>query len=451
MEALSQPPGPRPRAARARPPRRVTAALEPGLRTRAFIFNTLLAGQGDQGPAALLRALARLAQPLQRGLRRVGRGADRGGRRPLRAGPALVPAQGAAARPRQARPLRPHGAGRRGRAADRLRRGARAGARLLPRLLPELGDGGRGVLQRRLHRRAAGAGQARRRLLLLRGALGAPVRDAQLHLAARRRADDGPRARPRRARRARAAEGDLRVLDPADRRRDRLDLRRDDRPRAAARAGARRRGAALAARRVARRRRRRGLPPGRDEPLRGPHPRRAPRVGRALASTPSRPPGSRPRPTCSATRSSSPTTTAPGGPTCPHFIDTPGYVYAYAYGHLLALSVYRRYEEEGEGFVPSYLDLLRAGGSRSPEELGEIVGVDLTDPGFWNAGLDLIERRLEEAEEAAAEAESPDARSGRCRWCCWRCVGGVAAAAAGAGEVIGESVRERPIVAKSCG
>jgi oligoendopeptidase F len=90
----------------------------------------------------------------------------------------------------------------------------------------------------------------------------------------------------------------------------------------------------------------------------------------------------------------------------PHFIDTPGYVYAYAYGHLLALSVYRRYEEEGEGFVDSYLDLLRAGGSRSPEELGEIVGVDLTDPGFWDAGLDLIERRLEEAEATAEEAEA---------------------------------------------
>ena len=49
-----------------------------------------------------------------------------------------------------------------------------------------------------------------------------------------------------------------------------------------------------------------------------------------------------------------------------HFVDAPGYVYAYAYGHLLALSVYRRYEEEGEGFVESYLDLLRAGGSRPP-------------------------------------------------------------------------------------
>ena len=70
----------------------------------------------------------------------------------------------------------------------------------------------------------------------------------------------------------------------------------------------------------------------------------------------------------------------------PHFVDAPGYVYAYAYGNLLALSVYRRYEEEGEGFVDSYLELLRAGGSRPPEELGRIVGVDLADPGFWSSG-----------------------------------------------------------------
>jgi oligoendopeptidase F len=88
----------------------------------------------------------------------------------------------------------------------------------------------------------------------------------------------------------------------------------------------------------------------------------------------------------------------------PHFVDTPGYVYAYAYGHLLALSVYRRFEEEGESFVPSYLDLLRAGGSRPPEGLGEIVGVDLADPGFWTSGLDLIERQLDAAEQAATEA-----------------------------------------------
>jgi oligoendopeptidase F len=88
----------------------------------------------------------------------------------------------------------------------------------------------------------------------------------------------------------------------------------------------------------------------------------------------------------------------------PHFIGTPGYVYAYAYGQLLALSVYARYEQEGSGFVDSYLDLLRAGGSKSPEELGRIVGVDLTDPGFWDRGLDIVERRLEATIEAAQAA-----------------------------------------------
>ena len=89
----------------------------------------------------------------------------------------------------------------------------------------------------------------------------------------------------------------------------------------------------------------------------------------------------------------------------PHFINTPGYVYAYAYGQLLALAVYERYEEHGAEFVPRYLELLAAGGSRSPEELGRIVDVDLADPGFWEAGLDLVEHQLEEAEAAARAVE----------------------------------------------
>jgi oligoendopeptidase F len=87
----------------------------------------------------------------------------------------------------------------------------------------------------------------------------------------------------------------------------------------------------------------------------------------------------------------------------PHFIGSPGYVYAYAYGQLLALSVYQRYEQRGDELVPRYLDLLAAGGSRSPQELGQIVGIDLADPGFWDAGLDLVERQLQAAEEAARE------------------------------------------------
>src|SRR3954464_1577725 len=88
----------------------------------------------------------------------------------------------------------------------------------------------------------------------------------------------------------------------------------------------------------------------------------------------------------------------------PHFMSTPGYVYAYAYGQLLAMSVYRRYREEGESFVPRYLELLAAGGSRAPEELAAIAGLDLTDPAFWDSGLALVEEKLEAAEATAREA-----------------------------------------------
>jgi oligoendopeptidase F len=85
----------------------------------------------------------------------------------------------------------------------------------------------------------------------------------------------------------------------------------------------------------------------------------------------------------------------------PHFIATPGYVYAYAYGQLLALSVYRRFEERGADFVPAYLQLLAAGGSKSPEELGAIVDCDLADPSFWDGGIAIVEQQLAAAEAAA--------------------------------------------------
>jgi oligoendopeptidase F len=87
----------------------------------------------------------------------------------------------------------------------------------------------------------------------------------------------------------------------------------------------------------------------------------------------------------------------------PHFIGSPGYVYAYAYGQLLALSVYGRYLEVGEPFVADYVALLSAGGSKSPEELAAIAGLDLADSGFWRSGIGLVEQQLTEA-EAAAEA-----------------------------------------------
>jgi oligoendopeptidase F len=90
----------------------------------------------------------------------------------------------------------------------------------------------------------------------------------------------------------------------------------------------------------------------------------------------------------------------------PHFINTPGYVYAYAYGQLLALSVFGRYKQVGESFVPSYIEMLSAGGSLAPEQLGSIVGIDLADPGFWDAGLALVDAQLAAAESLAAELEA---------------------------------------------
>ena len=87
----------------------------------------------------------------------------------------------------------------------------------------------------------------------------------------------------------------------------------------------------------------------------------------------------------------------------PHFLSTPGYVYAYAYGFLFALAIFRKYEQEGESMVEPYFDVLRAGGSRPPEELAAIVGLDLTDPGIWKSGIDALSDELDEAESLANE------------------------------------------------
>ena len=87
----------------------------------------------------------------------------------------------------------------------------------------------------------------------------------------------------------------------------------------------------------------------------------------------------------------------------PHFIGTPGYVYAYSYGFLFALSIFRKYELEGDSMVEPYLNLLRAGGSKTPEELAEMVGLDLTDRRIWDAGIDALAVELDEAEALAVD------------------------------------------------
>ena len=87
----------------------------------------------------------------------------------------------------------------------------------------------------------------------------------------------------------------------------------------------------------------------------------------------------------------------------PHFLHTPGYVYAYSFGELLVLALYRIYQEEGESFVPKYLDLLAAGDSDYPDRLLATVGVDINDPGFWQKGIDVIQEWIDQAEALARE------------------------------------------------
>jgi oligoendopeptidase F len=79
----------------------------------------------------------------------------------------------------------------------------------------------------------------------------------------------------------------------------------------------------------------------------------------------------------------------------------PFYCYAYAFGELLVLALYQKYLREGEAFVPKYLELLSAGGSESPRKLLAPLGVDTSDPGFWNTGLEFLRSMVREAEQLA--------------------------------------------------
>src|ERR1700682_1895474 len=87
-----------------------------------------------------------------------------------------------------------------------------------------------------------------------------------------------------------------------------------------------------------------------------------------------------------------------------HFLHTPGYVYAYAFGNLLAMSVYHRYLEKGPAFVEDYLAFLAAGGSTRPDELGRRLGRGITDPALLDAGLKILDGMVTEVERLAADS-----------------------------------------------
>jgi oligoendopeptidase F len=84
-----------------------------------------------------------------------------------------------------------------------------------------------------------------------------------------------------------------------------------------------------------------------------------------------------------------------------HFIRSPFYCYAYAFGELLVLALVQKHKEEGPSFVPKYLDLLSAGGSDAPHRLLANLGVDVNDPGFWDLGLRLLDGMVTEVENLA--------------------------------------------------
>ncbi len=85
----------------------------------------------------------------------------------------------------------------------------------------------------------------------------------------------------------------------------------------------------------------------------------------------------------------------------PHFLHTPGYVYAYAFGELLVMALYRQFREEPEGFADKYIKMLSSGGSRWPHELLEDFGLDIRDAAFWQRGTQEIDLLICSAEEIA--------------------------------------------------
>ncbi|KYK31089.1 MAG: hypothetical protein AYK23_04210 [Candidatus Proteinoplasmatales archaeon SG8-5] len=84
-----------------------------------------------------------------------------------------------------------------------------------------------------------------------------------------------------------------------------------------------------------------------------------------------------------------------------HFVHYPFYTYAYSFGELMVLALYEQYRKSGGDFVDRYIDMLASGGSDYPRNLMKKMGMDITDPEFWQLGLDLVERMIAQAEEEA--------------------------------------------------
>ena len=87
----------------------------------------------------------------------------------------------------------------------------------------------------------------------------------------------------------------------------------------------------------------------------------------------------------------------------PHFFHAPFYVYAYAFGQLLVLSLYQQYKTGKEAFVPRYIDILSAGGSKPPVDILGKAGIDVHDAGFWQGGFNVIQDLIQQLEAIPVE------------------------------------------------
>ena len=86
-----------------------------------------------------------------------------------------------------------------------------------------------------------------------------------------------------------------------------------------------------------------------------------------------------------------------------HFIGSPGYVYAYAFGELLVLALFNLYRKRGAEFVPQYIEVLSSGDNDYPDKILAKAGVDLSDPAFWNEGIAALRALVEQEEQLARE------------------------------------------------
>jgi oligoendopeptidase F len=371
----------------------VTEALRPGPAHPGLHPQHAPARQGDRRPPAQLPDLAVVAQPLQRGLGRVGPGARGGGEGQLRPAAPLVRAEGQLlGLPRLA------DYDRMAAVADEDEDVAWDDARDMVLasfhdFSPVLGRHRRALLRRALDRRARAAGQARRRVLRLHRPERPPVRAPELHVQAPRRAHARPRARPRAPRALAQPRGVFeqhtpltlaetasvfgetlvfrRLLDAADTPASRLSLLAENIEGSIATVFRQTAMNQFEERAHTARRTEGELS--------------VDRIGELWAASQSELLGDAVEVTDNYKLWWS---------YVPHFIGTPGYVYAYAYGQLLALSVYGQYLARGEDFVPPTSSCsARAAPSRPRSSRRSRARPGR--PGFWASGIELVRGQLE--------------------------------------------------------